>query len=126
MRWRVHVERIFAALTLVALTACGGPRAFIDILVESSLSIPDQTDAIDLTLYPIDSDDPLEQRSFELDPARPFPIHIVLQPEDDAPRAIRIHLVATLAGTPVASAGIEHSWQDNHINDVTMTLDGLQ
>jgi hypothetical protein len=112
-------------LPLVFLVCCGGPRAFIDIEVQSNLVIPDEADAMDLRLLRADEQTVIEERTFALDPARPFPIHIILEPDSDAPHDIRIHLVATLAGTPVASAGIAHAWQDDHINDVTMTLDDL-
>jgi hypothetical protein len=113
-------------IAMAGMLAACGPRAFVEVTAESALAPPAETDNLDLTLFAVDGDAPLAAHSFPLTEGDVFPLVLVLEPDASAPHELRIHLVATLAGEPVAAAGIRHTWVESRINAVTIALEPLR
>lgn len=111
MRWLV--------VLVMGLTACG-PRAFIDVAVQSSRGIPNEVDQL---LVTVTDEVGNEVGRADYVPAGAFPQHVILEPSKATSATLDIVVEARLGGVPVASSGVRITWREDAINDVPVSLD---
>ncbi|MEL6340925.1 MAG: hypothetical protein AAFP04_15410 [Myxococcota bacterium] len=108
-------------LLLLFCMGCG-PRAFIDLRVESTLEVPAQANRLELRVTNGDETRLLREDEFELE--RPFPTHIVFEPEANAPRLLLVSAAARFDEFVRAVGAVQFSWADDQTTEVTVVLEG--
>jgi hypothetical protein len=131
------VKRVMLALWATVFTVGCGTQSYIELAIDDELAEGGvylavgatdtgddvETDELRFDLFRDEAgDDLITSKPFALDASHSFPLTAVMEPVDDTPNPVSVHVLALRDGAVVAAAGVAIDWQEGVVSLVPVQL----